>query len=148
MKKTKLCRARSAFDQPRERRKAAKRVCIRFACCRQPRKGRRVCDTCDSREKFARNPLLRFFHNLKTHAKARGKKFALTWEWFRDFAERHDLRREIYGRGRGMKTIDRIDHRRGYEPGNLQILTGSENAAKGWAERHGMPWPHREGDPF
>lgn len=40
------------------------------------------------------------------------------------------------GRCAGGPTVDRIDPKRGYEIGNMQILTNSENSAKMHADKN------------
>jgi hypothetical protein len=98
-----------------------------------------VCDTCESREKFAKNPILRLFHNLKSGAKRRKIPFALPFAWFcaAAMASGYD---KNHGQAATALTVDRIDNRRGYVPDNVQFLTHSENSRKGWYERHGKPW--------
>lgn len=69
------------------------------------------------------------FRNLKSHAKARGIEFGLTFEQFKSFAIETD-----YIRRRGQKStsfvIDRIDPGKGYVIDNIQVLTNSANTVK------------------
>lgn len=89
------------------------------------------CNTCRARR--YEDPLRRLFRNLKSSAKRRRKEFELEFEFFRDFAEWTGY---AAGHGRGGEAlhVDRIDVRSGYTPDNIQIITGSENAAKRWRD--------------
>ena len=73
------------------------------------------------------------FHNLKHHAKQRGIRFTLTVDELKT-----ELNGSNYLGGSGREahklTIDRKERSKGYEAGNLQILTCSENARKRWVE--------------
>jgi hypothetical protein len=88
------------------------------------------CSKCRKREFKTAHPERYLFHVVKNNAKRRGKPFTLTMEYFMalivptGYLERrghapHDL------------SIDRIDSARGYEPGNVRIITIAENCAKG-----------------
>lgn len=73
---------------------------------------------------------------LRDHAKERGIKFTLTPDYFRGFCDafaRFDQSPDTYGQ---RMTVDRVDATRGYEEGNIAILTLTENVAKGNRERH------------
>ena len=69
------------------------------------------------------------FLNLKSNAKRRGHDCALTYDEFRQFAIQTDY---IVRKGKTIDSfsIDRIDNSKGYEMGNIQILTLSENSQK------------------
>ena len=113
-----------------QRKRAAGR-CMTPYCRRDARKGRRFCNTCRSRRYD--DPLKVLFWNLKKSARKRGKEFALSWEYFLNFVIGTDY---VLGRGRegsGMH-IDRIDGKRGYVPGNLQVLTNVENVRKSFVD--------------
>jgi hypothetical protein len=69
-----------------------------------------------------RHPDRYHFANLKSNARRRGKIFTITLEDFR----------AVWIPG---ESIDRIDHWRGYEPGNIQSLPLPENSAKGYREK-------------
>lgn len=111
-----------------------RRSCASLGCTNAPREGRRFCCTCRSRQQDERHPERRAFRNLKAHAKARGKRFTLT---FHDFIRATTGSGYVEQRGctRDALQIDRIDSRRGYEPGNLQVLCCSDNARKAQFER-------------
>jgi hypothetical protein len=71
------------------------------------------CPKCKIRAWNERHPLERAFHNLRSHAKERGKDFSLTFEQFRSFALNTD-----YMKRKGRTTlsfqIDRKDNKEGY----------------------------------
>lgn len=75
---------------------------------------------------------------MRSNAKRRNKVFTLTLEQFKQFCEETDY---INKRGKTGKSasIDRIDNNKGYEIGNIRILTLSENSAK---------WTYDEEPPF
>lgn len=75
------------------------------------------------------------FATLRDHAKARKLPFTIGFDYylgFMDAAACFDTGAESRG---DIVTIDRKDPSRGYEPGNLQVLTLSDNVAKGNRER-------------
>lgn len=75
------------------------------------------------------HPLERAFHNLRSHAKERGKDFRLTLEEFKFFAEKTNY---LSRRGKTSLSfsIDRIDNRRGYVANNIRCITIAENSRK------------------
>lgn len=110
-------------------------------CGKVAAKARRVCSRC--RERMRRDVPKRLFELLRFHAAQRGKVFTLELEYFRELVVRtgYDLR---HGRGPDDLQIDRIDPRRGYEPGNVQVITARDNRRKAWAERRG--WVPKDGE--
>jgi len=77
------------------------------------------------------------YNDLKQNAKKRGIKFTITLEYFLGLTDAFcfwDMGEAAVDRG-DILTIDRADACKGYEPGNLSILTQSENTAKGNRER-------------
>lgn len=87
------------------------------------------CSKCRSRRWRSKHPIESAFSRLKHHAKERRHKFTLTIEYFRAFCNSNDY---IKKRGvtAGSLTIDRIKNELGYEPGNIHLLTNSENVRK------------------
>ena len=87
------------------------------------------CAKCKIRAWNEKHPLARAFHNLRSHARERGKDFSLTFEQFRSFA----LNTE-YMKRKGRTTlsfqIDRKDNSQGYHAGNIQCITLYENCRK------------------
>lgn len=74
-------------------------------------------------------PLEAHFAQIKDRASKRGHVFTLTKQQFIDLVADTG-----YLEGRGRKAchlhIDRIDPARGYEPGNVRVITAKENCAK------------------
>jgi len=98
-------------------------------CKRPARKGRKLCYRCAQRRWREADPVRASFHNLKAHARERGKVFTITLEYFRAFCIRTDY---ITGKGRSADSyhVDRIDEALGYIEGNLQVLTNTANVVK------------------
>lgn len=106
-------------------------------CHRKPaRKKRRMCHRCAKRKWRKTNPYPAAFARLKDKAKARRSKrwpagipVAITLAAFTIWARRTQLLTRT-GNEAGSLTIDRRDHTRGYEPGNLRAITRRENCIK------------------
>jgi len=66
---------------------------------------------------------------IEIQCKKRGIRFTLTKRYFRLFCWYYEY--NIYkGRRDNDYNIDRIDNTKGYERGNIQILSGKENREK------------------
>jgi len=104
--------------------------CKTKGCANSPRLHKRYCHKCRSRKYRNNNPILFFYQNLRTHAKARGKEFTLTFNHFKNIISVFPDFIEGYGRGKGKYTIDRIKNEQGYIDGNIQILLHEENSRK------------------
>lgn len=75
------------------------------------------------------------YATLRDHARGRGIAFTISFEYWQGITDAHRFfAHESVGRA-DMLTIDRIDATKGYEPGNLTIITMSENGAKGAREK-------------
>lgn len=105
------------------------RLCINHGCKNKRRKGKSKCNTCVKKEWREKYPMKAVFQTLRHNATRRGKVFTITFEYFKQFCYETDY---IAGKGRRKKsyTIDRIDNSKGYVPGNIQMLTKSENSRK------------------
>lgn len=82
------------------------------------------------------NPKQAGYRALRDHAVARGLEFSIPFEYYlavMDMAASFDPGAEKRG---DRVTVDRKDPTIGYRMGNLQLLTLSENVAKGNRERH------------
>lgn len=86
------------------------------------------------------HPIKAAYANLKMNAKRRGKIFKITFPQFCQFAIKQKL---FMNKGRELDsyTIDRIDNEKGYEIGNVQVLTFQENRIKG--KRLEYDWKHK-----
>lgn len=90
---------------------------------------RKRCSTCRNRVWDKNNPIRRAYRNNKDSAKRRGKTFTITYEYFEAWVIENRYM-ELKGTGPDDYSIDRIDDTKGYEPGNLQLLTNRENTKK------------------
>lgn len=93
------------------------------------------CGSCAKKLWRMRNPVSAAYDNLRASARKRKIPFTLTLSEWRDFILPTRYMDES-GCERFRLHVDRLDVTRGYEKGNLQILTCSENVAKGNRERH------------
>lgn len=98
--------------------------------CRHNSKGRQFCSTCRSKQSRARDPVRAAYNNKKSDAKRRGIKFTITLAYFRRWCRKYDFIKNT-GRRKSSYTVDRKNNKKGYIPGNLQVLTLSQNASKG-----------------
>lgn len=103
--------------------------------CRTPR-CRRVtqssgkspyCARCRYRRFAAGNPIACAFNNIRKRARQRGHVFSLTREEFTELVTRSGW---VEKRGKTAKSlsIDRINPLRGYEAGNVRVLTLAQNS--------------------
>lgn len=93
-----------------------------------------LCDMHHQRSYRSAHPVRGAYRALKDHAKERGKVFTLTYEQFQDIVALTCYITEK-GHTRLSLHIDRKDPCKGYEAGNIQVLTNSENAIKAARER-------------
>lgn len=109
--------------------------------CRRRQAGRRSpkCSCCAMKEWRAKNPLGAHFNWLKRSAEKRRVPFLLTLEEFRVWCVQTSYLQLV---GVNAMSCDRIDPERGYEPGNIRILSYRENARLGaihsWRKRKGV----------
>lgn len=96
---------------------------------------RHICHKCNSLQWRVNNPLEYAFKNLKQSARKRKIKFTLSKDQFRELCDESSYL-AFKGSGACDLQIDRIDATKGYEYGNLQVITCSENAAKSNRERY------------
>lgn len=76
------------------------------------------------------------FSTLRDHAKQRGLEFTVSADYLAGLMDAYayfDHAAESRGE---FPSLDRIDATRGYVPGNLRIVTHSQNVVKGNRERH------------
>lgn len=106
-----------------------KNLCSAFRCGR-PRKSKdRFCSKHRHRYNKHNDPEAYTFNLLRSNARRRGKVFTITLEYFRAFCDFTDYI-ELKGRKSKCLSVDRKDPLKGYEPGNLQPLTVSQNSCK------------------
>jgi hypothetical protein len=76
------------------------------------------------------NPLRYKYNKLRDNARRRGKQFTISFDYFKNFIEENWEYMSKSGRTKRSLHIDRKEVHLGYVPGNLQILTCSENCKK------------------
>lgn len=83
----------------------------------------------------AKNPKQAAFATLVMHCKARKIPCTISFDYFCGLCDAYRyFDQSVETRGEAL-TLDRVDASRGYEPGNLQILSLSSNVIKGNKER-------------
>lgn len=78
-----------------------------------------------------KSPKRSAYSTLRDHAKARGLTFTISYDYFLGVTDALG-----YWSGEGVPTIDRVKPEKGYEPGNITVISLSENVTKGNRERH------------
>jgi len=96
---------------------------------KQAEKHKKTCCSCNYLQKKASNPVRVAYTSLKYHAKERGKEFSLTLEQFKEFCIKSNYL-NCKGIEKHSYHIDRIDETKGYEIGNVQLLTNVQNVRK------------------
>lgn len=109
--------------------KKLKGLCVAHGCTKKHGTKDRFCSTHTHRYQKYKNPYKYTFNQKKNRAKERGIEWKLTLQEFIDFCEEHNYM-ETKGRRATSASIDRIDPNKGYEKGNLQILSLSANTKK------------------
>jgi hypothetical protein len=106
------------------------RKCATPYCRNKARHQRRLCCTCASRKQRKANPMRAAYRAKRDNAIRKGKPFTITFEDFKKFCYQYPY---MAGKGRSGVSfgIDCKIAELGYVPGNLQLLTNSENARKG-----------------
>jgi len=108
----------------------SKALCPAYRCGNKRGTKKRFCPRHHHMRQAETNPLGYTYSLLKTNAKRRGKVFTLTLEQFRQFCTETDYL-VLKGKQGSNLSIDRKDNSKGYEVGNLQVLTLSANSRKG-----------------
>lgn len=102
------------------------------------------CPKCKTRRYKEKHPLKYSYYKLKFRALERGITFNLTFAQYEEFAISTGYASER-GKTKFSLSIDRIEVDKGYEVGNLQVLTLSENTHK----RNNHEYPRdKEENPF
>lgn len=123
-----MCLLNYAEGSALDRKKRLGRCAIVY-CANKSAKGRLICCKHARQSQKIKNPTRYYFDQLRGNAKRRGKTFTITIEYFRDFCAKTNYL-DLKGRFGDCYQIDRIDPRKGYEPGNIQVLTNSANSRK------------------
>lgn len=105
-------------------------LCAVRGCRRKHRVEGRLCEQHNKALYRANNPLRYAYVNLRDNARRRRKAFSLSFEEFQALVL-PTAYLDARGRTRYCLHLDRIDPLKGYEVGNLQIITCAENCHKG-----------------
>ncbi len=97
--------------------------------CKNKITSRKFCSKCRTLKHREKDPVLYVVNTLRQNAKRRNISFSLTMEYFTEWCKQTNYIK-LKGRGPDDYTIDRRKNHRGYEPGNIRILTKSENSEK------------------
>lgn len=104
-------------------------------CCGRKRKSDRcMCHMHYQRRWRALNPETNDFNNLKTHAKARKIEFTITIDYWLGLTDAYCFYKK--NDDNLVLSIDRVDPTKGYEPGNLRVVSLAVNGHKGQRERY------------
>ena len=116
-----------------------KHLCQAHGCKESPKSKHRFCAKHAHRYYKEQHPIRYTYQGLKCNARRRGHKFTLTLEQFEKFCKENNYM-ELKGRTASSASIDRIDPSKGYEEGNLQVLSVAENSAKMHTDRDDCPF--------
>jgi hypothetical protein len=119
--------------------KRKKGLCIAYRCPSKPGKATRFCYKHHKRYQKEKNFLVYSYSYLKQNAKRRGKSFSLTLDQFKEFCNMTGYLM-LKGKLKKSASIDRIDNSKGYSFDNIQVLTLSQNSAKGAKDEEDYPF--------
>ena len=105
------------------------KICCAHGCKNKRATNDNLCCKHRKRRKKENDPIGYTFDTLRSNAKRRGKVFTITLEYFRQFCEDTNYI-ELKGKSSHSASIDRKKAHLGYEPGNLQVLSLSDNTKK------------------
>ena len=106
-----------------------KGICVAHGCMNSHSKKDRFCSKHRHRYNKWMNPLKYTFYKRKYRAKEREIEWNLTLEEFKEFCDETNYM-ELKGKMSHSASIDRIDPSKGYEKGNIQILSLGDNTRK------------------
>jgi len=121
------------FDTVKKGTKNSSLCCVRF--CRSRRAGRhRLCNGHRMAKWRAENPINSQFNTLRDSARKRRIEFSLTFEQFKSLCEATNYHEQAGCEAHCLQ-VDRINAAKGYSIDNVEVITCSENTAKGNRER-------------
>lgn len=108
-------------------------ICVAHGCNNKRKGTTRLCSRHNHIRRSIIDPIGHVFDKLKCNAKRRGKVFTLTRSQFEEIIDGTGY---MENRGRTMTalTLDRIDPLKGYEYGNVRVISQFENSFKGGTE--------------
>jgi hypothetical protein len=120
-------------EQSTTRRKPRKKVCSNETCKRKAAPRRTKCWGCLKSNWREEHPYKNLIARMRTRATTKNIPFDLTVEDLKELTSGLDLSGDR--RHKEGLQFDRVEPWKGYVRGNVQMLTTSENAAKGNRER-------------
>ncbi len=126
--------AHTKTQQIKRREKRAEQRAERCAeeGCKNPHApNRKLCYKHKAQKYRQINPIQAAYYDLRTNAKRRKKVFTITFEYFKELclASGYHINK---GKEADSLSIDRIEDHLGYEPGNIRVITISENSRKNY----------------
>lgn len=109
--------------------KKKKGLCVAYRCKNKHTPKNRFCSKHNHRYQKYKNPYKYCYHQKRGRTIERGIEWNLTIDEFIEFCDEHNYL-DNKGRTKTSASIDRIDPSKGYEKGNLQILSLSDNTKK------------------
>jgi cobalamin biosynthesis protein CobT len=105
-------------------------------CRRQSAKHKQgLCHTHSQHRWRMKSPKRSAFTALRDHAVARGLKFSISYDYWCGLADAYAMFDHSAESFDQYPSFDRVDSTKGYCPGNLRIITVSQNAVKSNKER-------------
>lgn len=106
-----------------------KGICPAYRCSNKIADKKKFCHRHHAQYQKETNPIGYAYSSLKQNAKRRNKEFKLTIKEFRQFCGETNYI-NLKGKKASCASIDRINPNKGYEIGNIQILSLSDNSKK------------------
>lgn len=104
------------------------RCAVRY--CRNMKKPTsNICSRCNHRRRKLNDPVGYAFDFIKQNAKRRGKLFNISKDYFEQLCKESGYL-EHKGRRSSALSLDRINPERGYEPGNVRVISLSDNCSR------------------
>lgn len=112
------------------------RKCDTEGCKKKSKKKNRFCNKCIQRKYRLRNPCMAKYHSLKSKAKCRGIRFAITYEEWEKWCKENNYL-ALCGIGPDDMTVDRDDPNPniGYTYTNMVMRTKHDNCSKGTIDK-------------
>lgn len=103
--------------------------CSTLSCRKKAQLNRTICRSCRTKREREKDPERYAYVVLRKHAKERNIPFSITLDYFREFCVKTGYLAKK-GVMKDSYHVDRKVEMLGYIPGNLQVLTNSENVKK------------------
>lgn len=114
----------------------ASHLCPVAGCREHHHKRMRLCSKHYMRWWRHSNPEKASYATLRDHAKGRGIAFTISFDYWLGLTDAFAYFEHTADTFGDFLSIDRVNATKGYVPGNMRVVTISENAAKGNRERY------------